>query len=144
MELLNNLDKLHTTESGIVRIKRNLSLDADDVVAWCKNKISSAHANITREGKNWYVAVDGCIITVNAHSYTIITAHKLKNGDGKRKLAFDYKKEYKEFYMPKNKPGIVKVPPMNYIAVRGKGDPNACTSVPMMMSPLPFKGCTIL
>lgn len=40
-------------------------------------------------------------------------------------MAFDYKKEYKEFYMPKNKPGMVRVPPMNYIAVRGKGDPNA-------------------
>ncbi len=39
-------------------------------------------------------------------------------------MAFDYKKEYKEFYMPKNKPGIVSVPPMNYIAVRGQGDPN--------------------
>ena len=39
-------------------------------------------------------------------------------------MAFDYKKEYKEFYMPKNKPGIVTVPRMNYIAVRGKGDPN--------------------
>ncbi len=40
-------------------------------------------------------------------------------------MAFDYKKEYKEFYMPKNKPGIVTVPSMNYIAVRGQGDPNA-------------------
>ncbi len=39
-------------------------------------------------------------------------------------MAFDFKKEYKEFYMPKNKPGIVTVPAMNYIAVRGKGDPN--------------------
>lgn len=39
-------------------------------------------------------------------------------------MAFDYKKEYKEFYMPKNKPGIVEVPKANYIAVRGKGDPN--------------------
>lgn len=39
-------------------------------------------------------------------------------------MAFDYKKEYKEFYMPKNKPGIVEIPPMNYIAVRGQGDPN--------------------
>ncbi len=37
-------------------------------------------------------------------------------------MAFDYKKEYKEFYMPKNKPSIVTVPSMNYIAVRGKGD----------------------
>ena len=39
-------------------------------------------------------------------------------------MAFDFKKEYKEFYMPKNKPGIVSVPGMNYIAVRGQGDPN--------------------
>lgn len=38
-------------------------------------------------------------------------------------MAFDFKKEYKEFY-PKNKPQVVTVPPMNYIAVRGKGDPN--------------------
>jgi hypothetical protein len=39
-------------------------------------------------------------------------------------MAFDFKKEYKEFYMPKNKPGIVTVPSMNYIAVRGSGNPN--------------------
>ena len=39
-------------------------------------------------------------------------------------MAFDFKKEYKEFYMPKNKPGIVTVPSMNYIAVCGQGDPN--------------------
>ena len=39
-------------------------------------------------------------------------------------MAFDFKKEYKEFYMAKNKPEIVSVPSMNYIAVRGSGDPN--------------------
>ena len=39
-------------------------------------------------------------------------------------MAFDYKKEYKELYMPKNKPEILTVPKMNYIAVRGKGNPN--------------------
>ncbi len=39
-------------------------------------------------------------------------------------MAFDYKKEYKEFYMPANKPSIIIVPKMNYIAVRGKGNPN--------------------
>ena len=39
-------------------------------------------------------------------------------------MAFDFKKEYKEFYMPKSKPGIVTVPSMNYIAVRGSGNPN--------------------
>lgn len=46
-------------------------------------------------------------------------------GGGESTVAFDYKKEYKEFYMPKNKPSIVEVPSMNYIAVRGKGNPNA-------------------
>ena len=40
-------------------------------------------------------------------------------------MAFDFKKEYKEFYLPKGKPEIVQVPPMNYIAVRGAGDPNS-------------------
>ena len=39
-------------------------------------------------------------------------------------MAFDFKKEYKEFYMPKNRPEIVQVPKANYIAVRGSGDPN--------------------
>ena len=40
-------------------------------------------------------------------------------------MAFDFKKEYKEFYMPKDKPAIVTIPPMKFIAVRGQGDPNA-------------------
>ncbi|MGN0350067.1 MAG: DUF3781 domain-containing protein [Roseburia sp.] len=77
-ELLENLDKLHTTELGVVRIKKNLSLDTDNVIDWCRAKIESSNAAITRKGKNWYINVDGCIITVNAYSYTIITAHKEK------------------------------------------------------------------
>ena len=39
-------------------------------------------------------------------------------------MPFDYKKEYKEYYMPKNKPEIISVPKMNFISVRGKGNPN--------------------
>ncbi len=39
-------------------------------------------------------------------------------------MAFDYKKEYKEFYLPKSRPGIVTIPPMNFAAVRGQGNPN--------------------
>lgn len=78
-ELLERLDKLQTTELGIVRIKRNLSLDVDDVVEWCRDKIKSDNAVITRNGKNWYINIDACIITVNAYSYTIITAHKEMN-----------------------------------------------------------------
>lgn len=77
-ELRNHLDKLHTTELGAVRVKRNLSLDTVDVVQWCRDKIKSFNAHITRKGKNWYIDVDNCILTVNAYSYTIITAHKKK------------------------------------------------------------------
>ena len=77
-ELLQNLDKLHTTELGIIRIKRNLSLATEDVVSFCKEKILSESAVITRKGKNWYIEVENSIITVNAYSYTIITAHKKK------------------------------------------------------------------
>ena len=77
-ELLENLDKLHTTELGVVRIKRNLSLDTENVVEWCRNKINSDNTVITRTGKNWYIDIDTCIITVNAHSYTIITAKMKK------------------------------------------------------------------
>lgn len=77
-DLLYNLDKLHTTELGIVRIKRNLGLVTEDVVAWCRQKIENVDS-IVKQGKNWYVHVDNAKITVNAHSYTIITAHREKN-----------------------------------------------------------------
>lgn len=76
--LLANLGKIHTTEMGIDRIKRNLGLTADDVVLWCKERIISDDCQITRSGKNWYAETENCIITVNAYSYTIITAHKSK------------------------------------------------------------------
>ncbi len=49
-----------------------------DVVEWCKSKIMSKKADISKRGKNWYICIEGCIITVNASSYTIITAHKEK------------------------------------------------------------------
>ncbi len=75
-ELITNIDKLHTTKLGVDRIKKNLSLETDDVVEWCKTKILSRHARMTRNGKNWYVDIDNCILTVNSYSYTIITAHK--------------------------------------------------------------------
>lgn len=73
-DLIKNIDKLHTTQMGAERIKRNLKLDGDAVV-WCKTKILSGGAEICRQDKNWYAAADNCVITVNAHSYTIITAH---------------------------------------------------------------------
>ena len=73
--LLDNIAKIHTTKMGVDRIRRNLSLADVDVVEWCKSRILSKDAIISRQGKNWYVTIDGCVITVNASSYTIITAH---------------------------------------------------------------------
>ncbi len=75
-ELLTNIDKLHTTELGVMRISRNLSLQNVNVVEWCKSKVLDTNAQIHRQGKNWYVIIDGSKITINAHSYTIITAQK--------------------------------------------------------------------
>lgn len=76
--LLSNLDKIHTTDMGIDRIKKNLGLDTKDVVEWCKDKIKLPNSSTIRQGKNYYVTIDDCVITVNASSYTIITAHKTK------------------------------------------------------------------
>ena len=74
--LLDNIEKLHTTELGILRIKKNLLVDVDDIVKWCKDKIQQPDASIVKQGKNWYIKVDGCEFTVNATSFTIITAHR--------------------------------------------------------------------
>lgn len=76
--LLDNIDKIHTTEMGIDRIKRNLKVDTDDVVEYCKNRILDKSCNIYQQGKNWYCQIDNIKITVNSYSYTIITAHIMK------------------------------------------------------------------
>ena len=73
--LIENADRVHTTEMGTCRIRRALGLNDIDVVAWCKEKILDPNAKIERQGKNWYVHADGCVITINASSYTIITCH---------------------------------------------------------------------
>ncbi|MDE6055000.1 MAG: DUF3781 domain-containing protein [Lachnospiraceae bacterium] len=74
-DLIENIEKLHTTEMGVERIKRNLSIETDNVVAWCRAKILDKDALIERVGKNWYASIGNYKITVNAYSYTIITAH---------------------------------------------------------------------
>lgn len=77
-ELIQKINLLHTTELGAERIKRNLALTVDtvdDVIEWCKEKTLQAD-KVLQKGKNWYVYVGEAVITVNAHSYTIITAHK--------------------------------------------------------------------
>ena len=75
--LLSNIDKVHTTEMGIDRIKKNLKLDVNDVVEYCKAKVLDKNCNIYKQGKNWYCEIDGVKITINSYSYTIITAHRL-------------------------------------------------------------------
>ncbi len=77
MALIDSIDNLHTTSMGEERIRRNLALNKPDVIAWCKEKIINADI-IIRKGKNWYVYIDGIVITVNSHSNTVITAHKTK------------------------------------------------------------------
>ena len=77
-KLMDNIDQIHTTPMGMERIKRNLKLGDTDVVEYCKNKMRDKHCIIYRQGKNWYCEVDHIKITVNAYSYTIITAHILK------------------------------------------------------------------
>lgn len=73
--LINNIDNIHTTELGIERIKRNLKLDTEDIVVYCKNKILDKNCHIYQQGKNWYCEIDNIIITVNVSAHTIITAH---------------------------------------------------------------------
>ena len=75
--LLSNIDKVHTTEMGIDRIKKNLKLDNNDVVQYCKNKVLDKNCNIYKQGKNWYCEIDNIKITINSYSYTIITAHTI-------------------------------------------------------------------
>lgn len=76
--LLENIEKLHTTELGAERIRRNLQLETEDVVEWCRARILDKNTELERIGKNWYALAGNCRITVNARSYTIITAHIVK------------------------------------------------------------------
>ena len=76
-DLLENVDKIHTTEMGVARIQRNLGIE-DEPVGYCISKLKQDNAEVTKEGKNYYVTVDGCRITINSSSFTIITAHLTK------------------------------------------------------------------
>ena len=75
--LIEHIDRLHTTSMGVDRIKRNLKLDTDDAVGYCKDLILNPQCRIARQGKNWYCKIRNIRITVNAYSYTIITAHSV-------------------------------------------------------------------
>ena len=73
-----DLEKIHTTPMGEIRIKKNLQISCDDSVEWCKQQILNTDTRFKRKGKNWYVYIKQGILTINASSYTIITAHPYK------------------------------------------------------------------
>ena len=76
-ELLLNINKVHTTQMGVSRIKKNLHIN-EDVVEYCKKKILDKNCNVYKKGKNYYCEIDNIKITINSYSYTIITAHIMK------------------------------------------------------------------
>jgi ribosomal protein S18 acetylase RimI-like enzyme len=112
-DLTHNIDKLHVTQMGVERIKRNLNLQTDDVVAWCKNAVKNADI-IIGQGKNWYVYGSGVAITINSRSYTIITAHKI-NAKVRELRESDYaclpEFLYQAIYIPEG----VEAPPRSVI-----------------------------
>jgi len=71
-----DVDKIHTTPMGEERIRRNLDLQSVDVGAWCKEFVPKADIMIGL-GKNWYVYGSGVVLTINASSFSVITAHKI-------------------------------------------------------------------
>jgi hypothetical protein len=75
--LLENVDKIHTTEMGIGRIQRNLGI-SEEPVGYCISRLKQDNSIVRKEGKNYYVDVDDCTITINSSSFTIITAHKIR------------------------------------------------------------------
>lgn len=74
--LIKNIDKIHTTPMGVRRIASNLDIADADAVGFCKRLILDGSCKIYRSGKNYYCENAGVTVTVNAGSYTIITAHR--------------------------------------------------------------------
>ena len=74
-DLLDNIDKLHTTELGKDRIRKNLKVNNNDVIAFLKEKILDKDCLIYKKGKNYYCENDDIRITVNSYNFCIITAH---------------------------------------------------------------------
>ncbi|MBR0420867.1 MAG: DUF3781 domain-containing protein [Erysipelotrichaceae bacterium] len=74
-DLLDNIDKLHTTELGEDRIRKNLKVNNNDVIAFLKEKILDKDCLIYKKGKNYYCEIGKIRITVNSYNFCIITAH---------------------------------------------------------------------
>lgn len=76
--LLKNINKIHTTLLGDIRIKKNLKLEKNiDSVEFCKEIILGKETNITHIGKNFYCLHKNIKIVINSYSFTIITAHTI-------------------------------------------------------------------
>ena len=75
--LRSNLNRLHTTPLGAERIRKNLKIDCDDVVEYCRRMISDKSCKNAKTGKNFYCETENAVITVNSFSYTIITAKQI-------------------------------------------------------------------
>lgn len=80
-DLVKNIRRIDITDMAIDRVKKNIETETeiDDVIGWAKAQILDKNAVIERAGKNWYVTANGYKITVNASTYTIITAHRIES-----------------------------------------------------------------
>ena len=74
--LIDNINKIHTTDMGYIRIKRNLDIEYDPV-KYLIEKILDDNSTVYKKGKNYYCEIDDIVITINSSSYTIITAHRI-------------------------------------------------------------------
>lgn len=108
-----NHEKLHTTQMGVERMRRSLNLQTDDVVAWWKEAVKHAGL-VIQKGKNCYVHSGGVVITINAHSHTVITAHKI-NAKVRELRKSDYECLPEFLYQSIFIPNGVAHPPRNII-----------------------------
>lgn len=76
-ELIDNIDKIHTTKLGEERIKKNIRITGD-VIYYLKEKILDNKSIVTKKGKNYYCEIDNIRITINSYNYCIITVHIIK------------------------------------------------------------------
>ena len=76
--LLDSIDRLHTTDLGKIRIRENLKLDLEDPMESCRQIIQRPDCTVSRKGKNWYCESENIRITIHARSFTIITARRIR------------------------------------------------------------------
>ena len=74
--LLTNLNKLHTTNFGEVRLQKNLLLREENPVLWAKGFIQRSETKISHKEKNFYVSDNYIVLAIHTSSYTIIIGHK--------------------------------------------------------------------